>query len=333
MSCERHRSAFTLIELLVVIAIIAILVAMILPSLTESRRAAQNAVSMSNLRQLTTAMATYGTENKDAFVNPFDLKMPQMYPGRLWCNIILRSSVNAPGGGVTYWAFDDAGYASEMFAAHWASLLMDYISPGQLQSRVQFAPADKVVIDRFTGYLGTNPNLSNTIWDGSYFYSPTMWMAAERYKQATLPPVSGDATSGKMWRRNRYDEVTSPWGKVMLWERFDFNQPKRRKPGGAREKLFPTWNNSESRPRFGRVDGSVDSISIRKLNTLANDPDADVRRVYTPSGGLWTLPNTPVLARYSMDKDGLENGSPGTFSFPAYFWSTRDGIRGRDIDR
>jgi prepilin-type N-terminal cleavage/methylation domain-containing protein len=329
-----ERRAFTLIELLVVIAIIALLVAVLLPALAETRRSGQRAVSASNLRQLTFGIAAYANENKDCFVNPFDAKMGTLYTGRNWCNIITRRSQNATTG-FWYWAFDDNDYASEMFVAHWASLLMDYIAAGQLQSRVQFAPGDRTVIDRFQSYLATNPHLDDVIWDGSYFYSPTMWMSPDRYnarRNPTFPLVSKDVASAVHWRRNRLDEVVSPWGKVMVWERFDFFQPTRRATNGVRLKLFPQWNSPEAKPRFGRVDGSVDTISIRKLNGLAADADVAVRDVYTPASGLWKLP-TSVLTRYSMNNDGFENGDNGTSTYPAYFWSTRDGIRGRDIDR
>lgn len=330
----RRRPAFTLIELLVVIAIIALLIAILLPALAETRRAGQNAVSLSNLRQLTTAIAAYGSENKDALVNPFDSRMSTLYGGgNLWCYIITRRSQNAGAGGAIWsWRFDDAGYASEMFAAHWASLLMDYIAPGQLRSRVQFAPGDKTVLTRFASYGTTD--LDNIIWDGSYLYSPTMWLSPDRFKNATTSALNSDDASGRAnWRRNRYDDVVSPQAKVMLWERFDFGQLTRKRGTGAgREKLYPQWNNPEAKPRFGRTDGSVDSVSIRGLNTVANDPDAAVRAVYTPAGGLWRMPNT-VLGRYSMAEDGFENGQSGTGNYPAYFWSTRDGIRGRDIVR
>jgi prepilin-type N-terminal cleavage/methylation domain-containing protein/prepilin-type processing-associated H-X9-DG protein len=61
------NQAFTLVELLVVIAIIAILAALLLPGLTRAKQQGQGIKCLSNLRQLTIAWATYGTDNKDYF--------------------------------------------------------------------------------------------------------------------------------------------------------------------------------------------------------------------------------------------------------------------------
>jgi prepilin-type N-terminal cleavage/methylation domain-containing protein/prepilin-type processing-associated H-X9-DG protein len=62
-----HRRAFTLIELLVVIGIIAVLVAILLPSLGRARAHARAVVSLSNLRGQAQAVALYLAENNNVF--------------------------------------------------------------------------------------------------------------------------------------------------------------------------------------------------------------------------------------------------------------------------
>src|SRR5215471_7788949 len=64
MASTRAR-AFTLIELLVVIAIIAILAALLLPSLTTSKLKAQGIQCMSNHRQLALAWKMYAEDSHD----------------------------------------------------------------------------------------------------------------------------------------------------------------------------------------------------------------------------------------------------------------------------
>jgi prepilin-type N-terminal cleavage/methylation domain-containing protein len=60
----RRPRGFTLIELLVVIAIIAILIALVLPSLGQAREAGRATQCLANLRQLATIMQQYADDYK-----------------------------------------------------------------------------------------------------------------------------------------------------------------------------------------------------------------------------------------------------------------------------
>jgi len=58
------RRAFTLIELLVVVAIIALLIAILQPSLGQAREATRRAICASNLHQLGALVTTYAASNR-----------------------------------------------------------------------------------------------------------------------------------------------------------------------------------------------------------------------------------------------------------------------------
>ena len=60
---KHRKNGFTLIELLVVVAIIAVLVSILLPSLSRARESARRVVCASNLHQISAALYAYSNEH------------------------------------------------------------------------------------------------------------------------------------------------------------------------------------------------------------------------------------------------------------------------------
>lgn len=72
MRTQKSR-AFTLVELLVVIGIIAVLIAILLPSLNRARQSAAAVKCLSNLRQIGVAMVVYTSQNKGNVVPSYTM--------------------------------------------------------------------------------------------------------------------------------------------------------------------------------------------------------------------------------------------------------------------
>lgn len=138
--CHTSRIGFTLVELLVVIGIIAILIAILLPSLNKARQQANVTACLSNLRQIGIAIDLYAVGNK----NVMPLLMERQFGTALLPGVL---EPLATGHGRT-----------------WAGLLRDV---GKVPVNVFQCPADmRMKSPRETGFIvpatgadSTNPDV------------------------------------------------------------------------------------------------------------------------------------------------------------------------------
>lgn len=103
----RHRG-FTLVELLVVIAIIALLISLLLPSLSTARQQARRTVCASNLRSLALAVHAYANDHQDRLVTAGLAHGGSVDEHAAWLNTLKQHYNNAliarcPGDESPHW--------------------------------------------------------------------------------------------------------------------------------------------------------------------------------------------------------------------------------------
>jgi hypothetical protein len=262
-----------------------------------------------------------------------------------WYTVIM-SKYEQRGGTIIGQDFSQpAGRASEFFALYWASLVTSYINENDFAPPVIRAPYDKAMQSRHK-YQLANPGSAQygielESFDTSYFYSPTFWLAPERYKTALQPTLNPTPQDGaKYWRRNRFEQCTYPSAKVLLFERFDFTRKSRIIEGP------PQFNSPEGLTMVASVDGAVSEANMARLTLLANSSDPTVQAQFQPTGlfniskQAMTYADTTATTNsgFPIVNDPWQNG-PGWYSnvstpaYPQFFWATRNGIRGRDLQR
>jgi prepilin-type N-terminal cleavage/methylation domain-containing protein len=88
LSIQNRSRAFTLVELLVVIGIIAIMIAILLPSLSNARKAAQSVTCMSNLRGWAQSITIYTTEHRGRYWIDWGTDTPNGVGQGTWMRVL-----------------------------------------------------------------------------------------------------------------------------------------------------------------------------------------------------------------------------------------------------
>ena len=185
------RSAFTLIELLVVISIIALLVAILLPALSQARESARQVICMSNVRQLGTGLNFY--------LEDFNDSLPWAYGEGGW-GTWANPSPNNP-----------------RWSSSWVCLLViwDYLPPpgAESASGVYSAGAAGAV----AGYCPTHVSLSPNGDPGNVFRTNYGMNPYIDLEQIDKPAVSSSKTALAGCARRGILPVWDMMGNDMVW--------------------------------------------------------------------------------------------------------------------
>ena len=305
------RRGFSLTDLIATVVVACLVGTLALPALKRNRDVSLFQVSQARIGGNAQAQLGYAAANADAFVYRF---MQPNSPAGFW------AGVAAPAG--NYWRFAaDQPWQGEFLGSYqwWALTLRSSLR--EQRSPAQISPCDALLLSR-AKKLG-DPSFNNASWsvDSSYWLSPTVWFVNSRYDVSLATRASSEYAQV---RSRRLAEVAFPSDKVLLMERFSFFDAN----GGrvASPRVFtrsPGWTN------VATADGSVRLQSMTAIQTLADSSVASIYRVFRPSGR-WYTSTSVYQFNYDFGKDGLETPTSPPWAF---FWATRNGLAGRDIDR
>ncbi len=311
-----RRRGFTLVELLVVVGVIGVLISILLPVVLRSKRHAEAAAGTANLRSLSQVMGMYTTSNQEAFLNPFGGS-----PEGFWFAV-------SPANSALQWSFlvpIHQESTTEGFAYYWYSYLADLDQAPRFREE-QFSPADAWMKELQKG-MGKHGETREglMLWPSSFVYSPVFFSGSDRF-----PGGPRQDASASNIRTQFAQSVAYPSSKVLLFERMDFDQRDRITVSdngqSSRVGRPPAWNNIRSKTAVATVDGGVQEVD---MSLLYGAEDHSL----VPADQASASDRPGLRAPYDRDDLPTGSGSGSDGDYPAFFWSTVNGVEGRDLTR
>ena len=281
----RKREAFTLIELLVVIAVIALLMAILLPTLQRVRRQAKAIACQSKLRQWGTLWATATSDNDGYFpgAGPDD-RLPDYWPGRAWPDG--PWGWGGAWGGLGGYPYGDPDWYKTTKGLWYCPTATKPADPSG-----PWFPVGGTFL-AWTGWWPAGPRLWQD-WYGSYGTNHWLWWSYWRYpdhrdepypryfwrtayvKGASNIPMMLDSTMPSAWGWWRLESQAPPECDAIPTARvrdtWDENPACINRHNGYVNGLFLDW--------------SVRKVGLKQLWTLKRHREFNTRNRWTIAGG------------------------------------------------
>jgi prepilin-type N-terminal cleavage/methylation domain-containing protein len=232
---QRRKQAFTLIELLVVISIIALLLAVLVPSLSKAKKSAELVLCRNNLHQWAVAIETWAVENDG--VAP------------------LTTTYQAEGPMVT------AGYPNEIYLDTFGGrIAVGGVSPSQQKEWQKKMISQEGIAPYLPGFNDKGMRTTDPGSPANFVDSPDNWVLEgvwkcpsqkkdrERNLEFILKTLTGKFGGSRSWFRVDY----SYFGRTDLFQKTMFPNPRDRSslvekyPASGRVMLTDTvakWGN------------------------------------------------------------------------------------------
>ena len=314
------RRAFTLIELLVVVAIIALLIAILLPSLGKARELSNRSACGANCRGIMQSFNVYAADNGDSYPTVIGASTPGTYNGPNTAPAIgvtsavgnyttadnMISAMYTTGNGAT-----PTQQGGDVMACAWLLVLKNYTSPKQYLCKSD--PVGSATASNLTNTSNSFFNNFNATTAGqqdfTYSYSFAYPWTTAGSITATAPAAQG------AWWRNTTDSSLPIMSDMAPLNNTGTNPVAQVAggTGGAVPTNGPKAWNSPNHQRDGQNVGFADGHAefTRRADIGQNNDDIFTQNGTAGAGGGTTAPPNVGTA---VAATGSTIGGAGTYS-------------------